>query len=222
MSWIQRRNHTHTHTLSLSSIADMEVGQIWEQLKNSMEDLRTAASCAVVQAHAHHLSALDASTLRGKERKKYQVEKAIKLGAHVCADVDRPPPIIVNNTCAICPPPLCVASPKAAASKGHSYWDGPKGQGAEEAGGGAGKFPSGCPMDWRQTFACGRLERWTWCWPRERLGRLQGGRDPRGPEIANKCMACNCSDPAHLSMPFTARHSNMNRSCVSNRNVRLC
>lgn len=38
------------------SIADMEVGQIWEQLKTSMEDLRTT-SPAAVQTRAYLLVA---------------------------------------------------------------------------------------------------------------------------------------------------------------------
>lgn len=70
MSKWQRRNVFYAHSLirdfytfSPFSIADMEVTELWERLKNSVEDLA-------------------ASALSGKDRKKYLLEKTARLSGH--------------------------------------------------------------------------------------------------------------------------------------------
>lgn len=75
-------------------------------------------------SHLTILHLLDASTLRGKERKKYQVEKAVKLGAKVLRKLYRGRTLILPS----------LAAEETAASQGYADRHRSKGQGEGKAG----------------------------------------------------------------------------------------
>lgn len=68
-------------TVAQISVADMEVNEIWERLRDTVDDIRTISDKRSMALDLTTLSPVDASNLKGKERRRYMFEKVTRLGA---------------------------------------------------------------------------------------------------------------------------------------------